>query len=294
MAEIFGVVTGVVGIASALSACIDGIGCILIGRRFGSDFQTFQLRLRLLELRLARWGEALQVYDDPRFNDPTPATGEFKAAKDTLFQILELLQKSDKLAKKYQTSSEKDQDCSTGDVAQTERNLFSLDKKIQEIIMCRRRQNKLSGVKIAQWVVYNREHAMCLVEDITSLIDLLHQLFPMPKKELALAVEEVKQLSIAIADQQSTIRYLQLSVQDIDESLKKAINSLETQGHRYGDQFVEENARVQNGHTFAQAWGRSPGSMPVGPSMNFAYQRAAGSSRVRNGDVYVEKDDFWS
>ncbi|KAI2464704.1 hypothetical protein F4781DRAFT_59167 [Annulohypoxylon bovei var. microspora] len=293
MAEIFGIVAGAVGIASALGACIDGIGSIRIGRHFGSDFQTFQLRIRMLELRLARWGEALRVYDDPQFNDPSAATDEIRAAKDTLFQILELLQSSDKLAKKFQPSRERDEDHPTGDAAQLERNLLSLDKKIQDII-ARRKQSKVSRVKIARWVLYSREHAMQFIGDVTSLIDLLQQLFPMPEKELALAVEEVKQLSSAIADQQSTIRYLQLSVQGIDDNFKKAIDSLGTQGHRYEDQSVEENARVQNGHTFTQAWGRSSGSVPVGPSMTFAYQRAAGSSRIRNGDVYVEKDDFWS
>ncbi|KAI1451362.1 hypothetical protein F4805DRAFT_104644 [Annulohypoxylon moriforme] len=293
MAEIFGVVAGAVGIASALSACIDGIGCIQIGRHFGSDFQTFQLRLRMLELRLARWGEALGVYDDPRFNDPSVATDEIRIAKDALFQILDLLQKSDRLSKKFQPSSEQDEDLRTGDAVQVERNLFSLDKKIQDII-ARRKHNKVGRAKIARWAIYSREHAMQLIEDITSLIDLLQQLFPMPEKEMSLAVEEVKQLSSAIADQQSTLRYLQLSVQGIDENFKKAVDSLETHGHRYEDQSAEENARVQNGHTFTQAWGRSPGSVPVGPSMTFAYQKAAGSSRVRNGDVYVEKDDFWS
>ncbi|KAI1092446.1 hypothetical protein F5B19DRAFT_454700 [Rostrohypoxylon terebratum] len=265
---------------------------IRIGRRFGSDFQTFQLRLRMLELRLARWAEALQFYDDPRFNGTVTATGEFKTTKDALYQILKLLQKSDNLAKKYQASNtEQDENRPAGDTTQSDRNLFSLDKKIKEIIMHRCKKTKVGGVKIAQWVIYNRDHSMQLIEDITSLIDLLHQLFPMPEKELALAVEEVKQLSTAVADQQSAIQCLQLSVQGIDENFQKAINSLETQGHHYGDQLVEENAHVQNGHTFIRG---SSGSVPVGRSLNIAYQRVAGSSRVRNGDVYVEKDDFWS
>ncbi|KAI0883533.1 uncharacterized protein GGS22DRAFT_167265 [Annulohypoxylon maeteangense] len=294
MAEPFGIVSGAVGIASALSACMDGIKAIQIGRRFGSDFQTFQLRLRMLELRLARWGEALRVHDDPQFNDSAAATDEIRAAKEALFQILELLQKSDKLSKKFRPSGERDDDPSSGETTELDRNILSLDRNIQDIIARRKQKNKVSGVKIARWVLYSRDHALQLIEDITSLIDLLQQLFPMPEKELALAVEEVKQLSSAIVDQQSTIRYLQLSVQGIDESFKKAIGSLETQGHRYGDQYMEENARVQNGHTFTQGWGRSSGPVPVGPSMTFAYQRAAGFSRIRNGDVYVEKDDFWS
>ncbi|KAI0117659.1 hypothetical protein F4776DRAFT_276784 [Hypoxylon sp. NC0597] len=293
MAEVFGIVAGAIGIASALNACIDGIGSIQIGRHFGSDFQTFKLRLRMLELRLARWGEALRVYEDPRFSDPSVNTDETRAARDALFQILELLQKSNRLSQKFQTLREQDEGHPTGDTVQLERNLLPLDKRVEDIIVQRKR-NHVSRVKVARWVLYSREHAMQLIGDITSLIDLLQQLFPMREKEQALAREEVKQLSEAIGDQQSGIRHLQLLVQGIDDDFKKAIDSLATQGHRYGDQSVEDDARIQNGHTFTQAWGGIPRSLPIGPSMTFAYQKARGSSRIRNGDVYVDKDDFWS
>ncbi|KAI1384545.1 uncharacterized protein F4822DRAFT_366505 [Hypoxylon trugodes] len=118
----------------------------------------------------------------------------------------------------------------------------------------------------------------------------------MPGKELTLAKEEVKQLSSTISGQGSTIRCLQQLVQGIDSDFKKAIDSVAIQGHRYGDQFTEKGARIQNGDTFTRALEGAidAGSLPVGPSMTFAYQRAGGSSRIRNGDVYVDKDDFWS
>ncbi|KAI0851719.1 hypothetical protein F5Y00DRAFT_229079 [Daldinia vernicosa] len=148
-------------------------------------------------------------------------------------------------------------------------------------------------MKTTRWVLYSREHAMQLISDITSLIDLPQHIYPMPDKEQELAREEVRQLTLAVTDQESTIRHLQQLVQGIDNDMKKAIESVKTQGHQYENVSVEENARVQNGHTFTRAW-EGTSSLPVGPSMTFTHMRASGFSRVRNGDVYLEKDDFWS
>ncbi|KAI1401251.1 hypothetical protein F4819DRAFT_458848 [Hypoxylon fuscum] len=293
IAEVFGIVAGAIGIASALSACIDGIGSIQIGRHLGSDFQTFQLRLRMLELRLTRWGEAVRVYEDAQFSNPSATTDEIRVAKNTLFQILDLLQRSDKLSQKFQPPFDQNEERCATDTVHLGRNFFALDKKIRDIIE-RRKHNKAGRVKIAHWVLYSKEHATQLISEITSLIDLLHQLFPMPEKELALARDEARQLISAIVDQQSTIQYLQQLVQGIDSDFRKALDSHATHGHRYGDQSVADNARIQNGHTVTRAWEGITGSLPVGPGMTFAYQRAEGSSRVRNGDVYVDKDDFWS
>lgn len=160
-------------------------------------------------------------------------------------------------------------------------------------IVARRRRNRANPINITRWVLYSREHAMQLISDITSLIDLLQQIYPMPDKEQELAREEVRQLTSAIADQGSTMRHLQQLVQGIDDDMKKAIESVQRQGHQYGDVSTEENARIQNGHTFTRAW-EGTSSLPVGPSMTFTHMRASGFSRARNGDVYVEKDDFWS
>ncbi|KAI2616671.1 hypothetical protein GGS26DRAFT_443121 [Hypomontagnella submonticulosa] len=116
----------------------------------------------------------------------------------------------------------------------------------------------------------------------------------MPEEVRALAREEMRQLSSAISDQQSTIQNLQRLVEDIDGNFKEAIDSLATHGHQFGDQLAEDNARIHNGNTFTKAWEEASTSIPVGPAMTFSYIRASGSRKVRNGDVYVDKDDFWS
>ncbi|KAI1654298.1 hypothetical protein F4813DRAFT_211963 [Daldinia decipiens] len=270
MAEVFGIVIGAVGLASALGACIDG---------------------RMLELRLSRWGEALGVDEDPQLSNPLATNDQIRTAKDALIRILELLEESNKLSQKFRPSCDQAGDRSERDEGK-EKNEHSLSRKIREVV-ARRRRHGANPMKTMRWVLYSREHAMQLISDITSLIDLLQHIYPMPDKEQELAREEVRQLTSGITDQGSTIRHLQQLVQGIDNDMKKAIESVERQGHQYGDVSMEENARIQNGHTFTRAW-EGASSLPVGPSMTFTCIKASGSSRARNGDVYVEKDDFWS
>lgn len=54
MAEPFGIASGEISIASAFTTCVDAFEYVHIGRRFGKDYQTDQLRLTLLRLRLSR------------------------------------------------------------------------------------------------------------------------------------------------------------------------------------------------------------------------------------------------
>ncbi|KAI1808765.1 hypothetical protein F4811DRAFT_500671 [Daldinia bambusicola] len=291
MAKVFGIVAGAVGLASALETCINAIGCIQTGRHLGSDFQSFQLRLTILELRLSRWGEALQVNKDPRFNNPAAIDIQTRTAKDALVRILEVLEESDKLCQKSRPSSGRVGDRS-GQDEERERCEQLLNRRITEMV-ARRKRNGANSMRITCWVLYNREHAVQLIGNITLLIGLLEHIYPMPEKEQELAREEARQLTSVIADQASTIRYLRQVLQGIDSYLKEAIDALNPHGHQYGNVSAEGNARIQNGHTFTRAW-EGVSSLPVGPTLSFTHMSASGSSRVRNGDVYVEKDGFWS
>ena len=84
MAEVFGIFVGAVNIATTFSAVIEVFDYVQLGRRFGRDYQTSQLKLTLLRLRLSRWGEAVDVYNDPQLGDPSATPAKIKAAKNTL------------------------------------------------------------------------------------------------------------------------------------------------------------------------------------------------------------------
>jgi hypothetical protein len=86
------------------TACVDCFGYVQLGRHFGRDFQTDVLALNCARLRLTRWGQAVNIYDDPKLGrqDATPA--EIQTAKDTLHHILRLFADTGKISKKYSIS----------------------------------------------------------------------------------------------------------------------------------------------------------------------------------------------
>lgn len=59
MAEVFGI------IAATYSIVIDVFDHVQSGRNFRRDYETNQLRLRLVELRLLRWGAAVDIHNEP-------------------------------------------------------------------------------------------------------------------------------------------------------------------------------------------------------------------------------------
>jgi hypothetical protein len=105
MAEPFGIAAGAVGIAAAFTACVNCFGYVQLGRHFGRDLQTDMLALNCSRLCLTRWGQAVNIYDDPKLGrqDATPA--EIQAAKDTLHHILRLFADTEKISKKYKLNA---------------------------------------------------------------------------------------------------------------------------------------------------------------------------------------------
>ena len=84
MAEPFGIAAGAIGIAAAFTACVDCFGYVQLGRHFGRDFQTDLLALNCARLRLTRWGQAVNIYEDPNLGRPDAKPAEIQTAKDTL------------------------------------------------------------------------------------------------------------------------------------------------------------------------------------------------------------------
>ncbi|KAI3325322.1 hypothetical protein HD806DRAFT_492654 [Xylariaceae sp. AK1471] len=293
MTDPFGIVAGSIGIAAAFDACLDVLSKVQIARRSGSDLRTYQLQLAWLRLRLSRWGEAIRVHEDPQFSNPNPTTEEVRIAKRTIFQILTLLENSDRVAKKSSGERVQTDDAERVDNAFMPADLLTLYGNIQKVI-ARRQRTSSNLIKLTHWVVHRREHLLQLIEDISSLMDSLEQVFSAPQRREILASEELQQFSSTMADQQSSIRYLEMLAKDIDKTFNNVAAYNNKSGHQIGDQSTFDNARVQNGHTFTQVWATAAGTLPVGQGMTISIQKTGGHSRVRNGDVYIEKDDFWA
>jgi hypothetical protein len=106
MAEPFGVAAGAIGIAAEFAACVDCFEYIQFGSHFGRYFQTDQLVLGRTRLCLARWGESVNIYDDPRLGRSDATAKEIQLAKDTLLQILVLFSSTESISTKHNVVAE--------------------------------------------------------------------------------------------------------------------------------------------------------------------------------------------
>ncbi|KAH8585809.1 prion-inhibition and propagation-domain-containing protein [Bisporella sp. PMI_857] len=76
------------GIASVFIACVDCFEYVQFGPHFGRDFETSKLALNCARLRLTRWGESVNIYDDPKLGRQDTTATEIQLAKDALLKIL--------------------------------------------------------------------------------------------------------------------------------------------------------------------------------------------------------------
>src|SRR5664279_368405 len=101
MAEAFGLASSAIGIAAIFTTAVHCFEYIQLGRNFDKDFQTSLLTLNLLKLRLTRWGEAVNIHNDPQLGQPTATPDTIGMAKSALFQVLILFADSEKTANKF-------------------------------------------------------------------------------------------------------------------------------------------------------------------------------------------------
>ncbi|KAH6703050.1 prion-inhibition and propagation-domain-containing protein, partial [Leptodontidium sp. MPI-SDFR-AT-0119] len=70
--------------------CVDCFEYVQFGRHFGRDFETSQLALDCATLRLTRWGESVNIYDDPKLGRQDATATEIQLAKDALLHVCQL------------------------------------------------------------------------------------------------------------------------------------------------------------------------------------------------------------
>ena len=119
MAEPFGIAAGAVGIATAFTACVDCFGYVQLGRHFGRDFQTDLLTLNCARLRLTRWGQAVNIYENPKLGKPDATPAEVQTAKNALHQILVLFADTEKISKKYRLNATAGEDLAPRSLSNT-------------------------------------------------------------------------------------------------------------------------------------------------------------------------------
>lgn len=277
MAEPFGIPAGAVGIATAFTACVDCFGYVQLGRHFGRDFQTDLLSLSCARLRLTHWGQAVNVYGDPKLGQPGASEAEIQTAKNVLLQILVLFADTEKISKKYKLNAKAGEDLSVLSAGDMDPVVTSLSNKMRELAIKRQKGNSL--LKTTRWALYHGSELKELISNITSLIDNVEMLFPAPQS-LAL----VKQVTAEIHDKQA-LELVESAAQDVYSMLHATAHEALT-GHQYLNVVVKGTA--QTGDAFSSNWKGAA----VGPSHTYNGVEVEKDGKALIGNKYGGKD-FW-
>ncbi|KFZ24429.1 hypothetical protein V502_01092 [Pseudogymnoascus sp. VKM F-4520 (FW-2644)] len=278
MAEPFGIVAGAIGITSAFTACVDCFEYVQFGRHFGRDFQTSQLALDCARLRLTRWGESVNIYNDPKLGRQDATATEIQLAKDVLLQILVLFADTEGTSKKYKLTAKADEDLlaySTGDM---DPKMVMLDNKMKGLAI--QRQKKGRFLKLASWALYHRSNLKDLLEQIVSLLDEIERLFPAPRSQTTLVQQEVAE----IGDRQS-LELIADAATGVDSLLQKTVKEV-IAGHRYPN--IQIKGQAHTGDSYSSDW--SWGAMRASHKYDEIKVEESGKALV--GNKYGGKD-FW-
>ena len=182
MAEAAGLAVGVVALAGLFNTTVECFEFVQLGRTFGKDFQTSQLKLDSARLRLSRWGKSLGLDEDVQ--SVASLQGRFgseanvKHAEALLGQIVELFADSEGVSNTFKSRASPQDDNLA--VYSPQRDLdpamAKLHNQMRQLAIDRQVR---SGVRQkAKWALYQEKHFRRLIEDITELVDSLVGLFP--------------------------------------------------------------------------------------------------------------------
>lgn len=296
MAEVFGIIAGAVNIATTFSAVIEVFDYVQLGRRFGRDYQTSQLKLTLLRLRLSRWGEAVDVYNDPQLGDPSATPTEIKVAKDTLQQILALFEDSCKTSRKFGVRDAAGSPRAVDPAAEPDlAAALAVENKMKSL--AKRRQKGSSFSRLTSWAVHHGAALKTLIDDISALAGELEALFPAPKERTrALAEREV-----SVVQGEGEAKALALASDKLDEVIHEAVAAAGgggRRGHTYKGVEISDAAVVANGTAYFDNFNYGAagpgGELRSGASHLYEGVKIEGNGKtvVLNGDRYGGVDPF--
>jgi hypothetical protein len=110
MAEAAGLVVGVIALAGLFNNTVECFEFVQLGRTFGKDFQTSQLKLDNARLRLSRWGKSLGLDEDVQ--DTASLQGRFRSeanvkhAEALLGQAIELFAEAEGVSNRYKSRAQ--------------------------------------------------------------------------------------------------------------------------------------------------------------------------------------------
>ena len=190
MAEPAGLALGALSVAALFNNALDWFHHVRIAKDFGRDFETYQCKLDLLELRLSQWGEATGINIIEQDSDLAYSAVETQKARNVLEQIIRLFEEAEKKTRGLSRRvSESDFSACMKDICGKMRGL-SVGR------MNRTHMAKKDIFTKTKWALFTRDEFTQLVSSISDLVNDLIAAFPVER-----VVRKVEELCEADAVQ---------------------------------------------------------------------------------------------
>jgi len=277
MAELVIGAVGLVSLASLFETCVDAFSYIQLGHNFSNDYQNSILQLRLIQLSLTRWGEAVNINTQYLIQQEP-------LIRPVLANILNTIKDAERISSKYAgqhniLDAKLQQQDSTEEIC----------SKVAKLVMAR--QKKTTLVKKVCWAIYHKEHFDSLIKVTSGLVRQLVELFPAAQAtQSQLCVHDLAQ--ITQKDNATQLQLIQHVSLPVDRPMSEAAGAklVELTGHQYFGNLASGKARARYGDTYDDA----PAQVVVSTSHVFENNTATDNARAVYGNHIGSLRDFWA
>jgi len=184
MAEGVGLAVGIVSLAGLFTNAVQCFEYVQLGRQFGKNFQTSQLKLDNSRLRLSRWGESLglgSITENGTLQEHIDTAADVGQAEAVLGQIIDLFADAEGISVRYKSRTPSHSGALEVFDSQVDLqpSAATLHEKMRQLSIAR--QAKTSLRQKAKWAIYEEKQFKRLIEDVTDLVNDLLELFPATK-----------------------------------------------------------------------------------------------------------------
>jgi hypothetical protein len=193
MADHFGMTTGSLSISGIFNNCLDCFDYVRFGRSFAQDYQISQLTLDITKVRISRWGQAINVHDDPRFAELDLKENSLRAAREILEQILILFLEAEKVSNRFRIFAKPEELAFYDPICDLDHIFRDLHHRMH--IVAGRRHSHTDSLKKTAWCLYGNKKFGELTQAIAGLINDLEYLFPLEDTHQRLVILELEDVN---------------------------------------------------------------------------------------------------
>lgn len=282
MAEIFGTAAAALSVAALFNNCVECFEYVQLGRHFGRDYESYQLKLDVAQARLSRWGEAVSINKNSHLAEASPTDDDARLVRSILEQMGLMFQSVQKMSKRYELAAE------PSNLVLLQHNdlkpaIQRLHRHFGDVV--RRRQEQTSLLKKTAWALYDGKQYDKLVDQITGFIDDLETIWPAEA-----ACRQFAEIEIEEVDDAPALNALQDVATDVDNIMKAAAAQRLEAKNRAGKVDIQDDARVRIGSEFVQNYSGSVGAKDETNSADTIDARGRG--RVHIGATYGGRSIF--